>query len=280
MTATARRLVVRATRPAGTRLRVRASTAASRCRTRAALAAGRRRTARAGCSTPRARLERRRLARAGGGAGRSAACSTSCTSARSRRRARSTPRSRAWTTSSTLGVDVVELMPVAAFPGRRGWGYDGVDLYAVHEPYGGPAALQRFVDACHARGLGVCLDVVYNHLGPERELPARVRARTSPTATTRPWGEAVNLDDEGAAEVRRWIVRQRAALVRGLPRRRAAAGRRPRARRRLAAGTCWRAVRRGRALAAPARPAAGAGRGERPQRPGDGRRRPPRAAAG
>ena len=57
-------------------------------------------------------------------------------------------------------------MPVAAFPGRHGWGYDGVHPYAVHEPYGGPDALKRFVDACHARGLGVCLDVVYNHLGP------------------------------------------------------------------------------------------------------------------
>ena len=75
-----------------------------------------------------------------------------------------------------LGVDLVELMPVAAFPGRHGWGYDGVHPYAVHEPYGGPDALKRFVDACHARGLGVCLDVVYNHLGPSRQLPAAVRA--------------------------------------------------------------------------------------------------------
>jgi maltooligosyltrehalose trehalohydrolase len=59
-----------------------------------------------------------------------------------------------------LGVDVVELMPVAAFPGRWGWGYDGVHPYAVHEPYGGPAALQHLVDACHQCGLGVCLHVV------------------------------------------------------------------------------------------------------------------------
>ena len=65
-----------------------------------------------------------------------------------------------------LGVDLVELMPVAGVPGRAGWGYDGVDLWAVHEAYGGPAALARFVDAAHAAGIGVCLDVVYNHLGP------------------------------------------------------------------------------------------------------------------
>ena len=105
---------------------------------------------------------------------------------------------------AALGVDVVELMPLAAFPGDRGWGYDGVDLYAVHEPYGGPAALQRFVDAAHARGLGVCLDVVYNHLGPE----GNYLRSFGPYFTGRhdtPWGEAVNLDDDGAAEVRRWI---------------------------------------------------------------------------
>ena len=62
-----------------------------------------------------------------------------------------------------LGVDLVELMPVAAFPGRHGWGYDGVHPYAVHAPYGGPDALKRFVDACHHRGLGVC-PVSYTHL--------------------------------------------------------------------------------------------------------------------
>ena len=66
-----------------------------------------------------------------------------------------------------LGVDVVELLPLSSFPGRHNWGYDGVAPYSVHETYGGPAALQRFVDAAHAHGLGVCLDVVYNHLGPD-----------------------------------------------------------------------------------------------------------------
>jgi maltooligosyltrehalose trehalohydrolase len=104
-----------------------------------------------------------------------------------------------------LGINLVELMPVAAFPGTHGWGYDGVDLYAVHEPYGGPDALKRFVDASHARGLGVVLDVVYNHLGPSGNyLPAFGPYFTEKHHT--PWGAAVNLDDEGSTEVRRWIV--------------------------------------------------------------------------
>jgi maltooligosyltrehalose trehalohydrolase len=104
-----------------------------------------------------------------------------------------------------LGVDVVELMPLAAFDGGRGWGYDGVDLYAVHAGYGGPEALQRFVDACHERGLAVCLDVVYNHLGPS----GNYLSSFGPYFTERhhtPWGAAVNLDDVGSVEVRRWIV--------------------------------------------------------------------------
>jgi maltooligosyltrehalose trehalohydrolase len=84
-----------------------------------------------------------------------------------------------------LGVAAVELMPVAAFPGERGWGYDGIGLWAVHEPYGGPDGLKRFVDACHARGLAVVLDVVYKP--PGRRKPARrLRRRTSPMLTSRP----------------------------------------------------------------------------------------------
>ncbi len=104
-----------------------------------------------------------------------------------------------------LGVDVVELMPVAAFGGHHGWGYDGVALWAVHEPYGGPAALQRFVDAAHARGLAVCLDVVDNHLGPS----GNYLAEFGPYFTDRhqtPWGAAVNLDGDGSAEVRAFVV--------------------------------------------------------------------------
>ena len=105
---------------------------------------------------------------------------------------------------AVLGVEVVSLLPVAAFPGVHGWGYDGVDLYAVHAPYGGPEALQRFVDRCHDAGLAVCLDVVYNHLGPS----GNYLSSFGPYFTTRhstPWGPAVNLDDAGSAEVRRWI---------------------------------------------------------------------------
>jgi maltooligosyltrehalose trehalohydrolase len=104
-----------------------------------------------------------------------------------------------------LGVDVVELMPVAAFGGQHGWGYDGVALWAVHEPYGGPAALQRFVDAAHARGLAVCLDVVDNHLGPS----GNYLAEFGPYFTDRhhtPWGAAVNLDGDGSAEVRAFVI--------------------------------------------------------------------------
>jgi maltooligosyltrehalose trehalohydrolase len=105
----------------------------------------------------------------------------------------------------SLGVDLVELMPVAAFPGRHGWGYDGVHPFAAHEPYGGPDALKRFVDACHARGLGVCLDVVYNHLGPSGNYLPRFGPYFSTKHGT-PWGAGLNLDDEGALEVRRWVV--------------------------------------------------------------------------
>lgn len=104
-----------------------------------------------------------------------------------------------------VGVDIVELMPVAAFPGRRGWGYDGVALYAVHDAYGGPAALQRFVNAAHRLGLGVCLDVVYNHFGPA----GNYATTFAPYLTRRhqtPWGDAINLDDTSAAGVRAFLV--------------------------------------------------------------------------
>jgi maltooligosyltrehalose trehalohydrolase len=103
-----------------------------------------------------------------------------------------------------LGVEMVSLMPVAGFPGQHGWGYDGVDLYAVHEPYGGPEALQRFVDQCHGVGLAVCLDVVYNHLGPSGNYLESFGPYFTDRHTT-PWGPAVNLDDAGSPEVRRWI---------------------------------------------------------------------------
>jgi maltooligosyltrehalose trehalohydrolase len=104
-----------------------------------------------------------------------------------------------------LGVTHVELMPVAEFSGARGWGYDGVDLYAPHHAYGGPEGLKRLVDACHARGLAVLLDVVYNHLGPA----GNHLGRFGPYFTDRhrtPWGDAVNLDDRGSDEVRRFLL--------------------------------------------------------------------------
>lgn len=104
-----------------------------------------------------------------------------------------------------LGVDVVEVMPVAAFPTDRGWGYDGVGLYAVQDSYGGPEAFARFVDACHARGLGVCLDVVHNHLGASGNYLARFGPYFTQAHET-PWGPAVNLDDEGCDVVRRFLL--------------------------------------------------------------------------
>ncbi|WP_299447326.1 malto-oligosyltrehalose trehalohydrolase [uncultured Phycicoccus sp.] len=104
-----------------------------------------------------------------------------------------------------LGVDVVEVMPVASFPTDRGWGYDGVGLYAVHDAYGGPEAFARFVDACHARGLGVCLDVVHNHLGASGNYLARFGPYFT-TAHETPWGPAVNLDHDGSDVVRRFLL--------------------------------------------------------------------------
>ncbi|WP_141581012.1 malto-oligosyltrehalose trehalohydrolase [Actinomadura sp. WMMA1423] len=104
-----------------------------------------------------------------------------------------------------LGIDAVELLPVASFPGHHGWGYDGVHLWAPHEPYGGPDGLKRFVDAAHARGLAVVLDVVYNHLGPDgNRLGSYGPYFTSAHAT--PWGDAVNFDQEGSDEVRAFVV--------------------------------------------------------------------------
>lgn len=104
-----------------------------------------------------------------------------------------------------LGVQAVEVMPVAAFPGDRGWGYDGVGLYAVHEAYGGPAALARFVAAAHRRGLGVVLDVVHNHLGPAGNHLSRFGPYFTDAHHT-PWGEAVNLDGPGAQQVRDFLL--------------------------------------------------------------------------
>ena len=104
-----------------------------------------------------------------------------------------------------LGVDIVELMPLAAFPGKAGWGYDGVGLWAVHEAYGGPDALARFVNAAHNAGIGVCLDVVYNHLGPSGNYLSVFGPYFTPAHHT-PWGEAVNYDHDGSQQVRAFVI--------------------------------------------------------------------------
>lgn len=103
-----------------------------------------------------------------------------------------------------LGVTTVEVMPVAEFPGMRNWGYDGVFPFAVQHSYGGASGLQHFVDECHARGVSVVLDVVFNHLGPEGNvLPAFGPYFTDRYRT--PWGDAVNLDGPGSDGVREYF---------------------------------------------------------------------------
>lgn len=104
-----------------------------------------------------------------------------------------------------LGVTHVELMPVAEFAGTRGWGYDGVNLYAPHHAYGGPEALKEFVQACHRRGLATILDVVYNHLGPVGNYLPRFGPYFTDHYLT-PWGDAVNFDGPGSDEVRRYFI--------------------------------------------------------------------------
>jgi maltooligosyltrehalose trehalohydrolase len=104
----------------------------------------------------------------------------------------------------SIGVDFVEVMPVNAVNGTHNWGYDGVLWSAVTEEYGGPEAYQRFVDGCHAAGLGVIQDVVYNHLGPSGNYLPLFGPYLKSGANT--WGDLVNLDEEGSAEVRRYIL--------------------------------------------------------------------------
>ncbi|WP_053758348.1 malto-oligosyltrehalose trehalohydrolase [Streptomyces sp. AS58] len=112
-----------------------------------------------------------------------------------------------------LGVTHVELMPLCPFPGRHGWGYEGVSLWAVHEPYGGPAALRRFVDRAHELGLGVVLDVVHNHLGPSGNHLPEFGPYFTDTHHT-PWGAAVNLDAPGSDEVRAFLLGSALAWLR------------------------------------------------------------------
>ncbi|WP_433538651.1 malto-oligosyltrehalose trehalohydrolase [Micromonospora sp. CA-249363] len=103
-----------------------------------------------------------------------------------------------------LGVDMIELLPVNAFNGEHNWGYDGVCWYAPHEPYGGPDGLKRFVDAAHAKGLGVILDVVYNHFGPSGAYAPRFGPYLAEQSNS--WGRSINLDGPHSDEVRRYII--------------------------------------------------------------------------
>ena len=113
-----------------------------------------------------------------------------------------------------VGVTAIEVMPVAEFPGRHGWGYDGVYLSAAHSAYGGPLGFQRLVDAAHAEGLAVILDVVYNHLGASgvQAMEAFGPYFTHKYAT--PWGMAINLDDADSGAVREWILQSAERWVR------------------------------------------------------------------
>lgn len=113
-----------------------------------------------------------------------------------------------------LGVNVIELMPVAEFPGERGWGYDGVYISATHRAYGGPRGLARLVDAAHAAGVAVLVDVVYNHVGASG---AAALAAFGPYFTARYetyWGRAINYDDGGCDAVREWVTQSACGWVR------------------------------------------------------------------
>jgi maltooligosyltrehalose trehalohydrolase len=104
-----------------------------------------------------------------------------------------------------LGVTHLELMPIAEFPGRRGWGYDGVSLFAAHSGYGGPLALKRLIDACHAQGLAVLLDVVHNHFGPDGNYLPQFGPYLTDSFHT-PWGAGINLDGPLSDPVRRFLI--------------------------------------------------------------------------
>ncbi len=112
-----------------------------------------------------------------------------------------------------LGVTSIELLPVWQFPGARNWGYDGVLPSAVQDSYGGPDGLRRLVDTAHAAGIGVILDVVHNHLGPEGNYLDDFGPYTTDRYTS-PWGPAMNVDGPGADHVRRWIVESVVGFVR------------------------------------------------------------------
>jgi maltooligosyltrehalose trehalohydrolase len=115
-----------------------------------------------------------------------------------------------------LGITAIELLPVADFPGRRGWGYDGVYIWAAHEAYGGPDGLQRLVDAAHDAGMGVILDLVLNHVGASGEQAIRAFGPYFTDTYSTFWGEAINYDGEWSGPVREWAIQAAQMWVRDL----------------------------------------------------------------
>ncbi len=112
-----------------------------------------------------------------------------------------------------LGMTAIEIMPVAQFPGERNWGYDGVHPYAVQNSYGGPQGLMEFVDAAHGAGLGVILDVVYNHLGPEGNYISQFGPYFLDHYHT-PWGAAWNYDGRDSDPIRRYVIHNACQWIR------------------------------------------------------------------
>jgi maltooligosyltrehalose trehalohydrolase len=104
-----------------------------------------------------------------------------------------------------LGITMLELMPLGQFPGSRNWGYDGVFPFAVQESYGGPEGLKKLVNACHLRGIGVTVDAIYNHLGPEGNYLEKYGPYFTPKYAI-PWGNAINFDDAHSDEVRNYFI--------------------------------------------------------------------------
>jgi maltooligosyltrehalose trehalohydrolase len=115
---------------------------------------------------------------------------------------------------AALGVNAIELMPVADFPGNRGWGYDGVYLSAAHHIYGGPDGLARFVDAAHGAGVAVVLDVVYNHLGASGVSAVEAFGPYLTDRYSTFWGKAINYDDADCDAVREWVLQSACGWVR------------------------------------------------------------------
>lgn len=117
---------------------------------------------------------------------------------------------------AALGITAIELLPVAEFPGRHGWGYDGVYLWSAHSAYGGPEALARLVDAAHAAGLAVILDVVYNHVGASGERALRALGPFFTDRYSTFWGEALNYDGQDSGGVREWVLQNAVMWLRDL----------------------------------------------------------------